>query len=115
MFLISSNLHVETLIFHLCSVKVDPGRAPHKTCTYIPLTNPFSNGSIKITATVYERRKKVGKSWKDETQNRYATRILARFETLDMHGWLYIMYTVFHEESEPEVEKCKILEPGGEK
>ena len=25
------------------------------------------------------------------------------------------IYTVFHEESESEVEKCKILEPGGKK
>ena len=40
------------------------------------------------------------------------SRIWARFETPDMPRWLY-MHTVFHEESESEVEKCQILEPGG--
>ena len=32
---------------------------------------------------------------------------------LDFLRFQVAIYTVFHEESESEVEKCKILEPGG--
>ena len=34
---------------------------------------------------------------------------------LDFSGSQVVIHTAFHEDSESEVEKCKVLEPGGKK